>query len=369
MGQQARGKAYVSHGSLKPLMASVVEKLRSGVLITDPQLPDNPIVYANAGFSTVTGYAAEEVLGRNCRFLQGPDTDPQCVEEMREAISARRVFSGLILNYRKDGTPFCNGLVINPLFDEKGELIHFVGLINDVSVPREQLRALTARVTAAREQERTEIAREIHDELGQQLTGLKLDVAWLKRRITAIAAAGVLEPREADSLGDKMQAMSEHMNDTIHSVRRIAIRLRPPLLDDLGLAAAIEWHLQEFEKRTEIICRFLTTHEEFELDQERATALFRIFQEALTNVARHAQATEVEVRLEITDSVIMLTVKDNGRGLDGHKILTPDSLGLLGMKERALSVNGEVTLEGRAGLGTTVTIEIPRDGKRSRGTP
>ncbi|HVF84644.1 MAG TPA: PAS domain-containing protein, partial [Abditibacteriaceae bacterium] len=164
------------------LIASVVDNLSSGVLLSDPNQLDNPIVFANPSFTTITGYSSEEVCGRNCRFLQGEATDPAIVREIREAIASRRPFRGLVQNYRKDGSPFLNGLAITPVFDEHRNLRHFLGLTNDVLAPREQLQALAARLTAAREEERTQMAREIHDVLGQALTSLKMDLWWLRRR-------------------------------------------------------------------------------------------------------------------------------------------------------------------------------------------
>jgi PAS domain S-box-containing protein len=339
------------------LMASAINNLSSGVVITDPSQPDNPIIFVNPSFTTITGYSAEEVCHRNCRFLQGHDTDPAMVAEMRESIAAQKSFRGLLQNHRKDGTSFCNGLVITPVFADDGELLNFVGLINDVSAPREQLRALAARLTQVREEERTQIAREIHDVLGQALTGLKMDLSWMSKRTAAVSdrdLAGVLE--------DKIRAMSQVVDSTIGTVRKIATELRPSLLDDLGLEAAAEWQVHEFEKRSGITCKFNSELDEVEISPDSSTALFRILQETLTNVARHANASRVAVRLQVKNSDVLLQVRDNGRGITSREMANTNSLGLLGIRERALLVGGVVHMKGKPKIGTVVSVQVPLHG-------
>jgi signal transduction histidine kinase len=213
----------------------------------------------------------------------------------------------------------------------------------------EQLRELSARLQSVREEERTRIARAIHDELGQTLTGLKMDVAWLQKHLD--------QPQPA--LLAKTQAMSQLIDTTIQTVRRISTELRPGLLDDLGLAATIEWQLQEFQTRTSIEGNLISALEETTLDAEGATTVFRICQEILTNVVRHAQATWVEVTLEETDTFLTLRVQDNGRGMTDSELHSPKSIGLLGMQERARLRAGEVHFQGTPGQGTTVTVRLP----------
>jgi PAS domain S-box-containing protein len=336
------------------LFISAINNLGSGVVITDPKRDDNPIIFVNPSFTAITGYTSEEACGRNCRFLQGPDSDPATISEIREAIAARKTFRGLLQNHRKDGSTFSNGLVITPVFDDEGELLNFVGVINDVSAPREQLRALAARLTQVREEERTQMAREIHDVLGQSLTGLKMDLSFLGRR-----AAGVGDEELSRVLAEKIRAMSQVVDATIGTVRKIATELRPSLLDDLGLEAATEWQVHEFEKRSGIACRFVSNVHETELDSDSSTALFRILQETLTNVARHAAATRVEVRLQIKGNDVVLQVRDNGRGITTREMSNTKSLGLLGMRERLLLVGGEVDIKGAPRKGTTVRVQIP----------
>ena len=223
-------------------------------------------------------------------------------------------------------------------------------LFEQVQAAREQLRDLTSYLQAAREEERTQIAREIHDEFGQALSVLNMDLSWLSKRL----------PADQPHLAEKTSAMSDLIDSTIQAVRRVATELRPGLLDDLGLAATIEWQAEEFAERTGIDCDLYLSDEEIVLERDLATAIFRIFQETLTNVARHAEATEVHVELEDRPDELVLIVRDNGKGIAESQVSHPRSLGLMGMRERAHSWGGEVAFHGVPGQGTTVTVRMPR---------
>jgi signal transduction histidine kinase len=214
----------------------------------------------------------------------------------------------------------------------------------------QQLRALSVYLQSVREEERTRIAREVHDELGQALTGCKLDLSWIANRL----------PRELKPLLDKARQLSEHIDSTIQTVRRISSELRPGVLDYLGLAAALEWQANEFQNRTGIRCDVHASLREPVLAQELNTTLFRIFQETLTNIIRHAGATRVAVNLKEADGKIFLQVKDNGRGISDAEQTSPGSMGLLGMRERAALLGGDfkITNPPRA-RGTQVTVSIP----------
>lgn len=212
----------------------------------------------------------------------------------------------------------------------------------------EQLRELSARLQSVREEERTRISRAIHDELGQILTGLKMDVVWLQ---------GHLDPHQTALLA-KTQAMSKLIDTTVQMVRRISTELRPGILD-LGLVATIEWQLQEFQTRTGIESTLISPAAETTLNDDGSTAVFRILQEILTNVVRHAQATRLEVMIEETAAFLTLRVHDNGRGITDNEIHSPKSIGLLGMQERARLQTGEVQIHGSPGRGTTVTVRLP----------
>jgi PAS domain S-box-containing protein len=229
----------------------------------------------------------------------------------------------------------------------------------EIQASREQMRALAGRLQAVREEERTQIAREIHDELGGALTGLKIDFSLLTR-----AALKIENETVRASLLAGMDSMTKFIDATIHTVRRIAMELRPGVLDDLGLVAALEWQLKDFEKRTGIRCEFSPPVEDISLEADLSTALFRIFQEALTNVVRHSGATEVRVRLRADADSPVLEVEDNGKGIEKEKTLSSKSLGLLGMRERAQIFGGLITVTGTPGIGTKVTVEIPPVEKR-----
>jgi len=212
----------------------------------------------------------------------------------------------------------------------------------------EELRALAARLQSAREDERAHIAREVHDELGQALTGLKLDLAWLKPRL-----------RDQAALLERVHAVVGRIDGTIDAVRRIATELRPSVLDHLGLVAAVEWQAQEFEKLTGVVVRLSLSSAGPAVDGTVATTVFRMLQETLTNVARHAAATSVEIVLEVRHEAITLRVADNGRGISATERTNPHSLGLVGLRERAIACAGELVIEGRPGEGTIVTVRIP----------
>jgi PAS domain S-box-containing protein len=218
----------------------------------------------------------------------------------------------------------------------------------------ESLHALSQRLQQIREEERTGIARELHDQLGQALTGLKLDLSWMERKLERSTSETMMAP-----LRDKMAAMARSIDAAVQTVRRISSELRPGVLDDLGLLPAIEWQAQEFQSRTGIRCRLSAPAEPPALPPTHSTALFRIFQEALTNVARHARATGVEVRLAERDGVVQLEIADNGRGITPAEVAGTRSLGLLGMRERAAAIGGEVRVEGGPGEGTRVIVRIP----------
>jgi signal transduction histidine kinase len=210
-----------------------------------------------------------------------------------------------------------------------------------------------------REAERTQIARDIHDELGQALTALKLDLGWLEKRLARTGHS-----TRATEL-EKLKSMCKSVDATIQTVQRIATDLRPGILDKFGLMTAIEWQAQQFEQRSDVRCRCSLPAEIVWLDEARSTAIFRIFQEALTNVARHADATRVNVIVNVTDRNLVLTVQDDGRGIAEKEVMEAVSLGLVGMQERAMLFGGEVNITGTPGEGTTLVVRIPMGDNRN----
>lgn len=259
---------------------------------------------------------------------------------------------------RLDGSVMCVEGDYMCFYDAAGRIAGHFGVQRDVTdrtlaaaeleESRAELRALAARLQAAREEERTRIAREIHDELGQALTALKLDLAWLENRL----------PRgnSVARLGDL--SIAARIDKTMEIVRRIASELRPSVLDQLGLEAAIEWLVQESARRTGIPIR-LQAEELPQLPDQVASHAFRIIQEALTNVTRHARATQVNVTVRHLKAALILVVEDNGVGIMPQSLSGLRSLGLVGMRERAVACGGTLMVRGQPGEGTSIVVTIP----------
>jgi two-component system, NarL family, sensor histidine kinase UhpB len=249
-------------------------------------------------------------------------------------------------------------------YDAEGRITGHFGIQRDVTdrmraaeeleQSREELRALAARLQAIREEERTRIAREIHDELGQALTALKLDLAWLGTQPKSTSTSG--EFRAVD------QSITKRIDETMQIVRRIASELRPSVLDQLGLEAAIEYLVQDATRRTGIVVKLDVAQEFPKLPDQIASHAFRIIQEALTNVTRHAKATRVDVSVRRAGKAIILGVADNGIGFAPDSISGLQSLGLVGMRERARACGGVLMVQGKPGEGTSIVVTIPVDG-------
>lgn len=259
---------------------------------------------------------------------------------------------------RLDGSPMHIEGDYMVIYDDRGRIAGHFGIQRDITdrylaaerlgASQRELRALAVRLQQVREEERTSIAREIHDELGQALTGLKLDVAWMSNRL----------PR-GQSLSEHCQSVIRRIDGTLGAVRRIATELRPSVLDQLGLAATVEWQAQEFAARTGVKVSLEMSSEDIAVPDYLASAAFRILQEALTNVARHAAARRVNIRLRRTPGLLQLEVVDDGIGISAARLQGTASLGLVGMRERALACGGELVVAGRPGGGTEVLLRAP----------
>ena len=259
---------------------------------------------------------------------------------------------------RLDGTPMRIEGDYMLIHDACGRIAGHFGIQRDITdrhfaseqvrVAAEQLRALASRLQQVREEERTEVAREIHDELGQALTGLKLDIAWMKNRL----------PRN-HAMMEQCASVIERIDQTLTAVRRIATELRPSILDQLGLAAALEWQGQEFRARTGIDVTTEIVVDDALIPDKLGSSAFRILQESLTNVLRHSKATHVAIRLERTPSLLTLEITDNGVGASPTYLNGTRSLGVIGMRERALACGGEFSIAGTPGKGTTVLLRVP----------
>ncbi len=313
------------------------------------------ILDANLVFARLFGYEQpEELIGK--KGLEGLLT-PESLASIRDGIQRQETQPFEVTGIRKDGTTF-SGEIDSRFVRYLGHEALIISC-RDITERKlaqeerqhsvEQLRALAARLQSVREEERKRVAREIHDQLGQALTAIKIDLTALIREL----------PADLKYQSRRTSSVLKLMDETIQSVRRISTELRPGILDDLGLVAAVEWAGEEFEARTGTKCRLDLPEDSIPIDPERATAVFRIFQETLTNVARHADASEIEVRLAKEDGDLTLEVHDNGRGINEDRLSRGESLGILGMRERALLLGGEFSISGTQGKGTTVRVRMP----------
>jgi signal transduction histidine kinase len=248
--------------------------------------------------------------------------------------------------------------------DNKGKTIYLSATLIDITDRKKaevefkrsykQLQALTEYLHQVRENERTLIAREIHDQIGQVLTALKFDISWIKSKL----------PKKNHSLAEKIISMNELIEKAIKTTKEISAELRPSILDDFGLEAALEWYSDEFQNRTGIICEIKTDFKQLKLDKNRSTAIFRIFQESLTNIARHANATKVKVNVKAMKNNLELKIIDNGKGITEEQINDSHSLGLIGMRERLMLLKGKLKISGVTNKGTTVVATIPLERRR-----
>jgi PAS domain S-box-containing protein len=321
----------------------------------------------NRAVEKLTGYTKAEILEKSfIHFVPAGQ-----IENIRQQLCRKLVEEGET-SYEsevitKDGR--CIAVEVNShLIYEDGVAVGVQGTARDITERKaaeeklkansEQLRALSARLQSAREEEGTRIAREIHDELGSALTSLKWDLEEIDKLLSSpLKQSTLAEARK------KLHAPMKLTDLAIIAVRRIASELRPSLLDDLGLVAAIQWQAQQFQTRTGIVCHCKCSLEIVELRQEQSTAVFRIFQEALTNVLRHAHATRVDIKLKKDDGYFMLSISDNGKGITEGEKSQQQSLGILGMRERAHLIGGKIEIRGVRGQGTVVIVRVPMSGQ------
>ncbi|MBI5641385.1 MAG: PAS domain S-box protein [Nitrospirae bacterium] len=335
---------------------------------------ENRIVYVNPQIYDILGYMPDAVKKMGRTFIESvlhPD-DSKTFESLRQRFNHAKDGEIIEVEYRMKNSSgewrwfYSRDVIFKRTRDGLLKLV--LGIAQDITSrkktgeelreSREQLRKLLAHVQSVREDERTRISREIHDELGQSLTALKMDISWIIRRLA----------KDQEQIRDKASAMSRLINDNIQTVKRISAELRPGLLDDLGLTAALEWQANEFQERTGIRCEVLLSPEDIILDRDISTVIFRVFQETLTNVARHAKAKKVTVSLTRTKDSISLQVRDDGRGIEERQISSPKSIGLIGMKERVHFFGGKVAIRGCKDLGTTVDVCIPFSETADAGT-
>ena len=342
----------------------ILSNVRDSVVVVDL---DGRVRFWNQGAESLFGYTKAEMLGQSGIILYADTADPVA----KFAEDRGRVLKGEDpasegLRRRKDGSTVWVRSKRVVLRHPDGMAFGILAVGRDVSEQKrtseelqashDQLRELAHRLRSVREQERAVMARQIHDELGQALSALHLDVAWLRARLKD----------EEVVLEEKTRSMAALIESSIGRVRTLATELRPAVLDSLGLLAAIEWEAQQFTRRTGISCAHELPPDPPAVDADRSTDVFRILQEALTNVARHATAHEVVVTLRFRRNELQLSVSDDGRGITAAEIASPQALGLVGMRERALLWDGVVEWRAREGGGTIVDLRLPLANGRRR---
>lgn len=341
------------------LLRRAIESSADGIIITGrTDAPVRRILYVNPAFEQMTGYSVDELLGRTPHFLHGNRQDEAPLVDLYRSLDEGRTARATVHLFRKDGSDFRCELSASPVMDETGLTTHYVFSINDVTSrmaieaelleSREQLRKLASHDDGVRETERKNIARELHDELGQLLTVLKMNISLLQMRYD-----------ELPELVEKTEEMRLLVERTIGVVRNTASNLRPAALD-LGIVGALEWLVEDFARHTGVACRYTGLDAEPLLDDKLATVVFRIAQESLTNIVRHASARNVEIRLTCDHGILRLFIDDDGSGFDPTAMARDRShFGLLGMHERVTMLNGEFQISSSPGTGTRVSIEIP----------
>ncbi|MEY2428942.1 MAG: hypothetical protein QOJ40_1827, partial [Verrucomicrobiota bacterium] len=328
--------------------------------------PDGVLDFINQRWLDYAGLSFEEAIAEPTRTMH-PEDLSKVMEKWRLNMAAGEPYEGEMRLRRADGEYRWFLIRTVPLRDDQGKIVKWYGSSIDIEDGKraeaalknshDQLRALSARLQSVREEEATRIAREIHDELGQGLTRLKMDLVRAERKLEELPGSPAV-----NSLLDTLVSATELADGITASVQEIAADLRPAVLDKLGLGSALQYESRRFQERTGISCEVRVPEPEPNISVEGSTGLFRIFQECLTNITRHAQATKVEAALKLAGRSVMLRVRDNGRGITEAEIANPGSLGLLGMKERTALLGGEIVFQRDTEGGTIVTARIPQNG-------
>lgn len=325
-------------------------------------VPEPRLEYAAGAVEAITGYPPEAFVNDVDLVRRAMHPDDADLWLQGSGDPARMADSEIVIRWvHPDGKTIWAEHRRRPVFDATGRVIALEGIARDITglvesqrqlkESEDQMRQLAARLQSAREEERAQVARELHDELGQTLTALKLEIGRAMAAISPHALAPVVI--------DRMQSLMGLAEIGIATVKRIATNLRPPALDHLGLVEAVRWEALAFKARSGLRCYVRTGMKTTRLTREQQTAVFRIFQEALTNVARHAAASAVTVTIDERRNAFELRIKDNGKGIAQREADNPYAIGLVGMRERAALVGGTFQISGRRGKGTMVSVDVP----------
>ncbi len=338
--------------------AALLELTQDSVFVIDM---DGTIRFWSRGAEAMLGYSKSQATGKMSHDLLRTEF-PQPLDEIKAELTRVGHWEGDLIKTAQDGRRIVVASRWALQWGKRDQLPRVLVINSDITerkrgeeslvLQKEQLRALAERLQWVREEDRKRVARDLHDQIGQILTSIKMDMTWMTRHL----------PESDGEVLARLTESIQSINDGVKSVRTICSGLRPGVLDDLGLAAAIEWQASEFASRNGVTCQVSVPPIDLHLDGDRATAAFRIFQECLTNVIRHAQATSVQVSLCQEEASILLIVQDDGIGFCESELSNSlGSLGLLGMKERAQFCGGDVQISSSPGNGTTVTVRVPVD--------
>lgn len=330
-----------------------MDNAREGLTISDPNLPDNPLVYVNKGFLKMTGYQPKEVIGRNCRYLQGPDTDKAEVAKIKKAIKQQKGYQTEIINYRKNGDPFWNYLSISPIYNDENQLIYFIGVQDDITLKKEseQLKQLIAKqklitqtALEAQEQERETLGKELHDNVNQLLATVKLYLNLAT---------------EEEALRFEMLNRSKSVVDkAIDEIRKLSRALVTPNFNDVSL----QDYVTELANTVQLAAPFkitilYTNFSEQSLTDKRKLMLYRIIQEQLNNIIKYAGASKVVIKLQEVDHVLQLTITDDGIGFNPTK--TAKGIGLKNMNSRLELENSSMHIISSPGKGCQLLVKVP----------
>jgi PAS domain S-box-containing protein len=336
-------------------LSQIFETSADGMRIVDSKFN---ILRANDTFSELVGLDKKTIIGQKCSAIFKGEycNTPDC--PLTRILNGEERVEYDMDKIRLDRSHVPCIVTATPFRSPEGEILGIVEDFKDISerrdwereltLSRERLRKLASHLQSIREEERRRVAREIHDELGQELTALKMDIHWLKRNLN----------NSSVQITEKIDDMQLILGNTVDTVRRISSELRPGLLDDFGLSAAIEWQLDEFQSRTGIECKLYSSPAEIRLDDELSIAMFRILQESLTNIAKHANATCVTIELEYIDELYRMRIEDNGDGISADNRDTCMTFGLIGMQERVHEFGGHFQICRGKQKGTVVQVEV-----------
>ena len=348
-------EAFTTEASFRK---AIEDTIRPGIVAYDTE---GRQLYVNKGFCSIVGWREEELVGISPPFPYWPAEDLTHNAAVFKTMlrGAEGVGINELIFLRRDGGKFHAMVLTAPFYDEYGKVKGFVSSISDIteyqrkeqwlSHSREQLRDLASHLDMVRESERKEMAHRVHDEIGQPLAALKLELASLSNKLE----------KKQTALFERTGVMNGIIDESIQAVKRICTELRPWLLDDMGIAEAIKWQTMDFGKRTAIKCEMTTDLQDVCLERDLSTTIFRIFQEILRNVELHAGATKVSVAFSKKQDRIVMEVKDNGVGIADELIYSPKSYGLSSVRERVFAWGGVVEIWGEPHKGTTITVYIP----------